>query len=391
MPRDRSGPADGPPDTPGSDVTTTGGTGFAIMAVIVAAERGWVPRAEAVQHLLKITRFLLHTADSYHGIYGHFIDGTTGRTVHLLSRKDDGADLVETAFLMQGLLCARQYFDRDAAGERELRQQIEWLWLEAEWSWHTRGGLRVLYWHWSPNSGWSMNHDVRGWNETLIAYVLAAGAPRHPIEPAAYHAGFAQSRTFTNRRPYYGIELPLGPDYGGPLFFAHYSFLGIDPHGLADQYADYWKQNVAHTLINYEHCVRNPKRWKGYGADCWGLTASDSEGGYAAHSPTEDLGVISPTAALSSMPYAPKQSTRALKHFYYDRGAELWGEYGFVDAFSPHTGWRARSFLAIDQGPIIVMIENHRTGLLWRLFMSCPEVQTGLRRLGFSSPHLAGT
>ncbi|MBX6320728.1 MAG: beta-glucosidase [Rhodospirillaceae bacterium] len=390
MARDRSGPADGPPDEPGSDIVTTGGTGFGIMAVIVAAERGWVAREEAAARLLKIARFLLTVADSYHGLYGHYLHGATGRTIHLLSRKDDGADLVETAFLMQGLLCARQYFDRDEPAERELRQIIGWLWAEAEWDWHTRGGLNVLYWHWSPTSGWSMNHEIRGWNECLIAYVLAAAAPRHAIDPEVYHRGWAQAREFINRRRYYGLELPLGPDYGGPLFFAHYSFLGLDPRGLADRYADYWRQNVNHTLINHRHCARNPHGWKGYGPRCWGLTASDSEGGYVDHSPTDDRGVITPTAALSSFPYAPQLAMGALRHFYHDRGEDIWGEYGFVDAFSPHTGWRARSYLAIDQGPIVVMIENHRTGLLWRLFMSCPEVRTGLRRLGFTSPHLDG-
>jgi hypothetical protein len=233
-----------------------------------------------------------------------------------------------------------------------------------------------------------MNHQIRGWNECLITYVLAASAPRHRIDPEVYHRGWAQGRTFTNGRAFYGITLPLGPDYGGPLFFAHYSFLGLDPRGLRDRYADYWQQNVAHSRINYEHCVRNPQGHKGYGAACWGLTASDDHQGYAAHAPDHDLGVIAPTAALSSFPYTPGQSMRALRHFYHDLGDRIWSEYGFTDAFSETHDWYASSHLAIDQGPIVVMIENYRSALLWRLFMSCPEVRAGLKRLGFESPHL---
>jgi hypothetical protein len=330
----------------------------------------------------------LYKADSYHGILPHFLDGETGRTVPF-TRKDDGGDLVETSFLIAGLLCARQYFAKDDARENELRARINGLWREAEWDWHTRGGSRVLYWHWSPNNGWSMNLEIRGWNECLIAYVLAASSPRYAIDEDAYHGGWAQSRTFTNGREYYGIGLPLGPGYGGPLFLAHYSFLGLDPRGLKDQYADYWRQNVAHVLINREHCVRNPHGFKGYGPDCWGLTASDDHLGYHGHAPDRDLGVISPTAALASFPYAPEHCMRALRHFYHQLGDRIWGEYGFVDAFSETNDWYATSYLAIDQGPIVVMIENYRTGLLWNLLMSCPEIQAGLRCLGFESPHLS--
>jgi hypothetical protein len=371
----------------GHETVTTGGSGFGVMATIVAVQRSWIGREQAVDHLLRTVRFL-RKADSYHGIFPHFLDGGTGRTVPF-SRKDDGADLVETSFLLAGLLCARQFFDRDDPKESDLRARIHALWEEAEWSWHTRGGLNVLYWHWSPNNGWSMNLEVRGWNECLLTYVLAASSLRYPIHPDVYHRGWAESRNFRNGREFYGTKLPLGPDYGGPLFFAHYSFLGLDPRGLRDRYADYWQQNVAHTLINREHCVRNPNGFEGYGPDCWGLTASDDHLGYSAHAPDHDLGVISPTAALSSFPYAPEHCMRALRHFHHRLGDRIWGEYGFVDAFNETESWYAGSYLAIDQGPIVVMIENHRTGLLWNLFMSCPEIQDGLLRLGFESPHLA--
>lgn len=368
----------------GNEVVTTGGTGFGIMGIIVAANRGWITRDTAAKHMLKMVRFLWK-ASSFHGVFPHWLDGATGKVIPF-SRKDDGADLVETSFLLQGLLCARQYFNADNPVEKELRNRINWIWGETEWNWFTKGGEEVLYWHWSPNNDWAMNFPLRGYNEALITYVLAASAERYPVPAAVYHRGWAQSNFFKNGKTFYNYILPLGFDYGGPLFFSHYSFLGLDPRGLKDRYADYWMQNQNHTLINYAYCVDNPKHFKGYGENCWGLTASDNPWGYNAHSPTNDLGVISPTAAISAFPYTPEYSMKALRHFYYDLGDKIWGEYGFVDAFDETENWYAKSYLAIDQGPQIAMIENYRTGLLWKLFMSCPEVQNGLKKLGFTSP-----
>ena len=370
----------------GNEVVTTGGSGFGIMSVIVAAERGWIKRDTAARFLLKLVSFL-SKANSYHGVFPHWMNGATGQTIPF-SRKDDGADLVESSYLFQGLLCARQYFTGDNRVERDLRNRINWLWNDIEWNWFTKGGEEVLYWHWSPNNGWAMNFPIRGFNECLIVYVLAASGEHYPVTSAVYHRGWAQSNFFKNGKTFYNIKLPLGFDFGGPLFFSQYSFLGLDPRGLKDRYADYWEQNKAHTLINRNYCIDNPKKYKGFGENCWGLTASDSWVGYAAHSPTEDLGVITPTAALSAFPYTPEYSMQALKHFYNDLGDKIWGEYGFIDAFSEQKDWYAKSYLAIDQGPIISMIENYRTGLLWKLFMSCPEVKQGLQKLGFESPHL---
>ena len=368
----------------GDEVVTTGGTGFGIMATIVAVERKWISRDTAAKQLLKMVNFLLK-ADAYHGVFPHWLNGATGKTIPF-SRKDDGADLVETSYLFQGLLCARQYFTDNNQTERELRNRIGWLWNDIEWNWFTKGGQEVLYWHWSPNNGWAMNFPVRGFNECLIMYVLAASGQQYPVSSAVYHRGWAESNFFKNGKSFYGIQLPLGFDYGGPLFFSHYSFLGLDPRGLKDRYADYWEQNRNHTLINREHCIRNPNGFKGYGVNAWGLTASDTYNGYAAHSPTEDNGTITPTAALSAFPYTPEYSMQALKHFYFTKGNQLWSQYGFVDAYNESQNWVAASHLAIDQGPIIVMIENYRTGLLWKLFMSCPEIQNGLTKLGFESP-----
>jgi hypothetical protein len=365
----------------GPEVVTVGGTGFGVMSIIIATERKWITRDSAVTRLLKMINFL-RKADSYHGIFPHWMDGETGKTIPF-SRKDDAADLVETAYLFQGLLCARQYFTANTPKENELRNKINWTWGEAEWNWFTQGGQNVLYWHWSPNNGWSMNHQIRGWNECLITYVLAASSERYAIKPEVYQQGWKNSPTYFNGKSYYNIKLPLGFEYGGPLFFAHYSFLGLDPRGLKDDKTNFWEQNLNHTLINREHCIRNPKGYKGYGENCWGLTSSDNMRGYGGHSPSNDLGVISPTAALSSFPYTPEYSMKALKHFYYDLGEKIWSEYGFTDAFSETENWWAGSHLAIDQGPIIVMIENYRTGLMWRLFMSCPEIISGLKKLGF--------
>jgi hypothetical protein len=367
----------------GHETVTTGGTGFGIMAVIVASERGWITRDTAARFMLKMVNFLLK-ANSYHGAFPHWMDGATGKTIPF-SRKDDGGDLVETSYLFQGLLCARQYFNQDNAVEKQFRNKLQWLWTGIEWNWYTHD-QEVLYWHWSPNNGWAMNFPVRGFNECLIMYILAASADQYPVTAAVYHRGWAESNFFKNGKEFYGYTLPLGFDYGGPLFFSQYSFLGLDPRGLKDRYADYWLQNKNHTLINHAYCLDNPKKFKGYAENCWGLTASDTYNGYNAFSPANDNGTITPTAALSAFPYTPEFSMKALKHFYNDLGDKIWGEYGFTDAFNETQNWYAKSYLAIDEGPIVGMIENYRSGLLWKLFMSCPEIQHGLKKLSFESP-----
>ncbi len=364
------------------ETVTTGGSGFGIMSIPIGIERGFITRSEGVERLQKIFDFL-ENADRFHGAWPHWMNGSTGKVIPF-STKDDGGDLVETAFMIQGLLTIRQYLDPNIPAESSMIDQINVLWEGVEWDWYARGE-NVLYWHWSPDYNWDMNMRIRGYNEALIVYILAASSPGHSINAAVYQAGWANNGGIINGQSYYGYTLPVGFAYGGPLFFAHYSFLGLDPRNLSDAYADYWTQNVNHSLINQAYCVDNPKEYIAYSDSCWGLTASDNQDGYSAHSPTNDLGVITPTAALSSMPYTPDESMMALKFFYYTIGDRLWGEYGFYDAFNPTEGWWADSYIAIDQGPIIVMIENYRTQLLWNLFMSCPEVQQGLDKLGFNN------
>lgn len=365
-------------------VVTIGGSAFGIAGLLVAIERGFIERTEGVSRLHQITDYLAK-ADRFHGVWPHWLHGATGK-VKPFGMKDDGGDLVESSFLMQSLLCVRQYFKEGNETEKALAAKIDKLWHEMEFDWYRKDGKNVLYWHWSPNYGWEMNFPLEGYNECLIAYVLAASSPTHSVPAECYHEGWARSGDIKSAAKPYGYPLVLKHNgaeaEGGPLFWAHYSYMGLDPRNLTDRYADYWEVVCNHAMSNYRYCVSNPKGYIGYGADCWGLTASYSVKGYAAHMPGNDLGVIAPTAALSSFPYTPEQSMDALKGFYR-QGTWIWGKYGFYDAFSPAKKWTVPRYLAIDQCIIAPMIENYRTGLLWNLFMSCPEIREGLKKLGF--------
>lgn len=369
-----------------ADVITTGGSGFGIAGLIVGIERGFIPREEGVGRLHKISDYLAN-ADRYHGVWSHWITGPTGKTKPF-SQKDNGGDLVESAFLMQGLLIAREYFKDGNENEKLLAEKIDRLWREMEWDWYLNG-KDVLYWHWSPDYNWEMNFPLEGYNECLITYILAASSPTHPIPSSAYHNGWARGGAIKSENEAYGYPLILkhngAEDYGGPLFWAHYSYIGLSPKGLRDKYADYWLLNRNQAMINYLYCVQNPNNYDGYGENYWGLTASYTVDGYTAHMPfINDKGVITPTAALSSFPYTPEESMRALKHFYYEIGDSIWGKYGFYDAFSLQHDWFPQHYLAIDQLTIAPMIENYRTGLLWNLFMKAPEIQEGIKKLGFT-------
>jgi len=365
------------------DVVTSGGTGFGIMAIPVAIERKFISRADGLARVQKIADFLKNKAVHFHGAFSHWMNGSTGAVVPF-GDKDNGADIVETSYLMMGLLTARQYFNGSGSTEVKLRTDINALWDDVEWDWFRKGGENMLYWNWSADYGFAVNVPVRGWNECLITYVMAASSTTHTIPKIVYDNGFAKNGAIKNGNNFYGYQLPLGEALGGPLFFEQYSFLGINPNGLSDAYANYQIQVVNHSKINYEYCNDNPHNYYGYSKQCWGLTASDIKGGYTASSPSNDQGFIAPTAAICSLPFTPEESLQALNFFYYKLGDKIWKQYGFIDAFSLDQIWFADSFLAIDQGPQIGMIENYRTGLLWKLFMSCPEVQAGLTKLGFT-------
>lgn len=366
--------------TPRGDVVSISGTGFAALAITVGAARGWLSRDAASGRLLHMVRKLFDVP-RFHGAFPHLVHGATGQVIPF-SRYDDGGDLVETALLLQGLLCARQYFGRAGADETELRQRITALYDAVEWDWYAGKTGDALLWHWSPRHHWRMNIPIRGWNETLIAYVLAAGSRTHPIAPALFETGWQGSGAIVNGNSYYGQRLPFGQPYGGPLFLSHYSFCATDPRRLRDRYASYLEQVVAHARINHAHCVANPNGHAGYGPACWGLTASHAPGGYLASSPTLDRGIIAPTAALSSFAYLPDEAEAALRHFLSPGLRRLRGPYGLVDAFASDGSWIARTNLAINQGSAVAMIENHRSGLLWELGMSAAEISRGLTRLG---------
>ncbi|MEJ0032195.1 MAG: glucoamylase family protein [Bacteroidota bacterium] len=352
------------------NTVTTGGTGFGIMAVIVGVERNFIPRNDGIQHFNKLVTFL-EKADRFHGAWSHWIDGSTGKVIPF-SQKDDGGDLVETSFLVQGLITLRQYLQPADTVGNNMINRITKLWTAVEWDWYRKNNENVLYWHWSPDYDWQMNFPMYGYFEEQITYILAAASPTHGIPKIVYTNGYGNGGSIVKNNTYYNTKLPLGSP--APLFWVQYSYLGMDPH-FSDDYANYWEQNVAATKIDQAYCIANPKKFYGYSDKCWGLTASDQPSGYSANDPNNDNGTIAPTAALASFPYLPDESTKAMEFFYYTMGDKLWGDYGFYDAFSLSEGWFADSYLAIDQGPIVVMIENYRSGLLWDLFTSAPEIQ----------------
>lgn len=371
------------------NVVTSGGSGFGIMAIVAGIDRGYVSRTEGLERLTRIVDFL-EKADRFHGVYPHWWNGETGK-VKGFSAKDNGGDLVETSFLMQGLLALHQYYVNGTPEEQALATRVDKIWKDVEWDWHTNG-QNALYWHWSPDHSWEMNFAIRGYNECLITYIMAAASPTHGIKPEVYHEGWAEKGAIISPHELEGYKLNMryqSVSGAGPMFWAHYSFLGLNPNNLKDRYADYFEEMKNYTLINRAYCIRNPKGYKGYNENSWGLTASYSTVGYTAHAPNEkdDHGVISPTAALSSIVYTPEESMKVMRYLY-SKGDKTFGPYGFYDAYSETEDWFPQRYLAIDQGPIAVMIENHRSQLLWNLFMSHPDVQAGLKKLGFTSPVL---
>jgi hypothetical protein len=369
-------------NTSGNTVTS-GGSGFGLMAIPVGIERGYITREEGVARTRKILEFL-NTADRFHGAWSHWIDGSTGKAIPF-STYDNGGDIVETAYMAQGLLTIRQYFNGAGQDEQQIVQMATELWEGIEWDWYRKDGSPAIYWHWSPDYAWQMNMRVAGWNEAVIVYLLGIASPTHGIPASLWETGWAGNASYRNGESFYGYKLYVGQDWGGPLFFAHYSFLGFDPRNKADGYANYFDQNRNHSLVQQTYCEANPKAFTGYNASCWGLTASDDPDGYLAHEPysSRDNGTITPTAALSSFPYTPEESMLALKHFYRELGEKTWDWMGFLDAFNLQRHWYATSYLAIDQGPILLMIENYRSQLLWNLFMANPEIQPMLDAIGF--------
>jgi hypothetical protein len=397
---------------PGDDrIVATGASGFGIMALIVGVDRGFITRDEGFARMQKIVTFL-EKAPRYHGVWSHFMDGHTGASLPVFSMFDNAGDLVETAFLVEGLLSARQYFHRDTQTERDLYGRITQLWNTVEWDWYRRTpDSDALFWHWSPEFAWRINHRLTGYNEAMIVYLLAIASPKHNVPADLYYAGWAGRSAaavnyrrgwspdanaraksaatagdeYLNGHNYFGIKLDVGVGSGGPLFYAHYSYMGFDPRGLRDRFTDYFTNNRNMALINRAWVVANPKHFAGYSADNWGLTASDGPEGYLEHAPDapDDDGTMTPTGALSSFPYTPEASMAALKYFYREKGADIWGIYGPRDAFNESEDWISPIYMGLNQAPIVVMIENYRSGLIWKLFMSNPEIQPVLDKIGF--------
>lgn len=382
------------------NMIATGASGFGIMALIAGTERGLITREESVSRFVQIVNFL-EKAETFHGSFPHFMDGPTGKAVPFFGRMDNGADLVETSFLIQGLLAARQYFSGNNPFEQQIREKITAIWEKVEWDWFMQySGSKFLYWHWSPDQGWVINHNLIGWNETMVTYLLSIASPTHPVPARLYYSGWANQDSkgqkyrsawghtkdgsmYVNGNTYFGIKLDVGVSNGGPLFFTHYSYMGYDPHFINDLYTNYFTNNQNIAKINYQYCVENPKHFKGYGENGWGLTASDGPYQYSADEPvpSQDHGKLAPTGAISSFPYVPVESMKALKNYYFNYGKFLWGEYGFRDAFDLTNNWCSEIYMGLNQAPITVMIENFRSGLIWNLFMQIPEIKNGLKKI----------
>lgn len=382
------------------DLVAMGASGFGVMAIVAGTERGLIPRTEAVERLLRITRFL-DKADRYHGAWPHFLNGRTGKRMPEFGQYENGADLVETSFMMQGLLTARQYFKNDGAEGQELYHLITKLWDGVEWNWFSPEQANgALYWHWSPEYSFYIAHRLTGWNEVMITYLLAIASQTHPIPASAYYEGWASQaksaqqyragwgdtkdgHLYANGNTYEGIKLDVGVGSGGPLFFTHYSFMGFDPHSFSDRYTNYFSNNREISLINHAYCMRNPHEWKGYGKNTWGISAVDGPKGYVAYEPKPQLddGTIAPTGAISSIVYTPEESMAALKHYYRDLGAEVWSIYGFRDSFNLQQNWFSGIYMGLNQAPMTVMIENYRSGAVWKSFMANPEIQSMVKRI----------
>jgi len=359
------------------NICAIGASGMGFFNFGVGIERGFITRQEGAERTLKILKFLSDKAQRFHGAFPHFINGETGEVIPF-SKYDDGADIVETAYLIQGVLFAREYFSQTNSNETEIRELSDKLWKDVEWNWFVKeeGKVPAMIWHWSPNYGWKKNLYILGYNECQIVYVLALASPTHPIETKSYWQGW-ESADYAADTNQFGIHVELGgcSDIGPPLFWTQFSYLGLDPRKIFFHGKSYFDHFRDFCLVQVRYAQAKSSVYKGYGP-LWGITASAGPDGYKAFAPgLQDSGTLAPTASLSSMPYVPEESISCLMEMYQKYGDQLWGPFGFYDAFNFTRGWVSKTYLCIDQGPIAPMIENYRTGFCWKVFMKTPEIQ----------------
>ncbi|MCA1593741.1 MAG: hypothetical protein LC754_14050 [Acidobacteria bacterium] len=377
--------------------------GLALACYVVGVERGFITRAEAIRRTLTCLRFFRDSphseepdATGYKGFYYHFLDMRTGRRVW-----NSELSTIDTTFLLAGALLASTYFDRETKDERELRSIADALYVQADWQWAQNGALKVSH-GWKPESGF-LKYRWEGYSEAILLYVLGLDSPTHPL-PADSYSAWAKTYRW---KKLYGIEFL----YAGPLFIHQLSHAWIDFRGIQDDFMrekgiDYFENSRRATYVQQAYAIRNPRKLKGYGEYCWGITASDGPGpatrkiddvehrfyDYRARSIPygPDDGTLAPWAAVSSLPFAPEIVLPTIQHFD-EAYPQMMSKYGFKCSFNPtfrngsrnKQGWHSKGYYGLDQGPIVLMIENYRSGLIWRLMRQCPYIVRGLLRAGF--------
>ncbi|HEU0297089.1 MAG TPA: glucoamylase family protein [Anaerolineales bacterium] len=376
--------------------------GFGLAVLPVGVERGWISRQEAIERTLVTLRFFANShqgpepdATGYQGFYYHFLDPRSGQRV-----RDCELSTIDTTVLISGALFASQYFDRDLPGEREIRQVTDQLYHRLNWNWAQDGELTIRH-GWLPESGF-LEHRWQGYDEALLLYLLALGSPQHTLPDESYKAYTSTYRWET----YYGYELL----HAAPLFIHQFSHVWIDFRGIQDEPMrardiDYFENSRRAAHVHRQHTIQNPHQFRGYGGFAWGITASegpirgttplDVDGrtfyGYLARGvPEPDDGTLSPWTAITALPFVPEIALPTIGH-YVEVFPQLAGEYGLKCSLNPsfpgeagsNPGWFSDHYYGINEGPIVLMIENYLSGLPWRLMKGCRPVVAGLRKAGF--------
>jgi hypothetical protein len=390
--------------------------GFGLAAYCLGAERGFITRGDAIARVLATLRFLWQSpqgteadATGYKGFFYHFLDMQTGRRAWTSE-----LSTIDTTFLIAGVLAAGTYFDGGTSDEREIAMLADALYRRVDWRWAQNGGLTVTN-GWRPERGF-LKSRWEGYSEGILLYVLGLGSPTHPLPERSYPAW---TRTYRWTK-LYGHEYL----YAGPLFIHQLSHVWIDFRGIPDAYMrgrgiDYFENSRRATLAQQQYAIRNPKGFAGYGECCWGITACDGPGpttrridgverrfyDYKARGIPNgpDDGTMAPWAAVASLPFAPEIVLPAIGHFHQEH-PKLLGRYGLLCSFNPTftgaspagqaphgQGWYSKGYYGLEQGPIVQMMENYRSGFLWELMKRCPYLVTGLRRAGFAGGWLAAT